>query len=95
VSLPTAIRIPLVALLAAAALLLASAAISAPAADAKSRASAKPGCVAGVAVRRPSPLRSCRRAAKAPKALEAAARRRGSKSTAVRRRPAGVSVMEG
>jgi hypothetical protein len=76
VSIPSGIRIPLVALLAAAALLLASALVAAPAAHGRSRATAKPGCVAGAAVRRPSPLRACRRAPKAPKALESVTRRR-------------------
>ncbi len=91
VSIPASIRIPLVALLAATALLLAFAAVSAPAAHAKSRGSAKAGCVAGVAVRRPSPLRACRRSNKAPKALKAVALSR----RAHHRRPAFVSVMEG
>jgi hypothetical protein len=91
VSIPSAIRVPLVALLAAAALLLASALVSAPAAHAKSRVSAKPGCVAGAAVRRPSPLRACRRAVKAPRALQSASRRKAS----VRHRRAYVAFMEG
>jgi hypothetical protein len=92
VTLPSAIRISLLALLAAAALLLAAATVSAPTAHAKSRAAAKPGCIAGAAGRRPSPLRACRRAPKAPKALEAVAKRRNGSG---RRRPAYTSVMEG
>jgi hypothetical protein len=94
VTVPSAIRISLLALLAAAVLLLASAAVSAPAAHASSRAAAKPGCVAGASVRRPSPLRACRRASKAPKAIEAVARRR---TVTPRRRAASgwAMVMEG
>jgi hypothetical protein len=94
VSIPSAIRIPLVALLAAAALLLASALVAAPAAHGKSRATAKPGCVAGAAVRRPSPLRACRRAPKAPKALESVTRRR-VKGSVRHQRQAFVTVMQG
>jgi hypothetical protein len=92
VTLPSAIRLSLLALLAAAVLLLAAATVSAPAAHAKSRGSAKAGCVAGSAVRRPSPLRACRRSSKAPKALEALAKRRPATA---RRRQVSWSVMEG
>ena len=71
---PGLIRISLVALLAAASLLLASIAVSAPAAQAKS-ARPQAGCVRR---RRPAPVAAarCRRVRKAPKALEAVARRR-------------------